>query len=257
MQIMMKADFHIHTSFSDGNISYVQILNKAKEIGLECVAITDHFDKYDGNLKKYELTEEMLARHFLSIRSHAEDIGVKVLCGIETCTDFYGNLRLDDRVLEMCDIIITSPHYVEYDDELVSGNYYDRCYWERYKEKVLNMARGQGDILGHCEGYLPLGGLLVPNTTTYEQRKDICKSIAEKFFDKEYVHELSSALTKSGKALELHCVTQTPRETVIESIAKAGVVFSIGSDAHVLAAVGNTSWGAGMLEKYNGKLFFK
>lgn len=257
VKTMMKADLHVHTNLSDGNPSYVQVLDRAKKIGLDCIAITDHFDKYDGNPKTRRLTAEDLTVHFSAIRSYAADIGLKVLCGIETCTDFNGNLRLDDRVTEMCDIIITSPHYVEYDSGLVPGNYYDRCYWEKYKEKVLNIAEGEGDILGHSEGYLPLGGLLVPGSTTYEDRKKICRSISEKFFDRQYINELSSALKKSGKALELHCVTQTPREAVIESCAKAGVRFSIGSDAHVLDEIGNTYWGAEMLEKYNGQLFLK
>lgn len=253
----MKVDYHVHTSFSDGEASIVSVLDRAKEACLDCIAITDHFDKYDEKLRKYMITEQKLVRHFFNIRSHAEKIGVRVLCGIETCTDFQGNLRLDDMVFEMCDIIITSPHYVEYDDELVQGNYYDSRYWNKYKEKVLNMAGGSGDILGHCEGYLPLDGLLIPGRTTYEQRKDICRNISERYFDQEYIRELSSALNKSGKALELHCATQTPREAVVESLARAGVVFSIGSDAHISDAVGNTGWGTEMLEKHQGVLFCK
>lgn len=252
---LLKVDYHVHTSFSDGEASYESVLARAGEIGLDCIAITDHFDKYDENPKTRGLTEEALYEHFSGIREYAARIGVNPLCGIETCTDFYGNLRLSDRVLSLCDIIITSPHYIEYDAGLEPGNYFDARYWGKYKEKVINLAGGQGDILGHCEGYLPIGRLLMPNTTTYDQRKAICRCIAEKFFDEEYINELSKVLNKSGKALELHCVTQSPRESVIESLEKAGVKFSIGSDAHVLEAVGNTNWGLEMLEKYNGRFF--
>lgn len=257
MQRIRNVDFHIHTNFSDGEASYVQVIDAAKRLGLECLAITDHFDPFDERLQKFLITEEMLAGHFYGIRSYADEIGVNVLCGIETCTDFYGKLRLSDKAMRMCDIIITSPHYVEYDGVLQQGNYYDEQYWNRYMEKVLNMAGEPGDILGHSEGYLPLDGLLVPGTTTYEKRKEICRNIADRFFNNEYVCALAAALKKSGKALELHCATQTPREWVIEIMTGTGVTLSTGSDAHVLDAVGNTGWGSNMFNKYEGRFFTK
>jgi Histidinol phosphatase and related hydrolases of the PHP family len=247
-------DYHVHTAFSDGEPTYVQVLDKAKEIGLESLAITDHFDKYDENPKTASLTEDDLFIHFDTVREYADRIGLKVLCGIETCTDFFGNLRLSQRVIDNSDIVITSPHYVEYDGILEPGNYFDQRYWESYKQKVINMAGGQGDILGHCEAYLPFSGLLVPGTTTFEQRKQICRNIADKFFDYDYISDLIKALERSGKALELHGITETPRESVIEALVKSGIKMSTGSDAHDIGRLGNTKWGIEMLEKYEGQM---
>lgn len=252
MSGLPRVDYHIHTSFSDGEPTCRQVLDRARERGLDCVAITDHFDRYDENEKIRRITEAELLEHFQSIREYGLRIGQRVICGIETCTDFKGDLRLSDRVADSCDIIITSPHYVEYDGEIRRGNLYDEFYWEKYKQKVLNIAAGRGDILGHCEGYLPIGRLLTPGTTTYEQRKELCRAIAARFFDAPYISELTRALKKSGKAVELHCVTATPRERVIKELIKNGVRLSLGSDAHVLDGVGNTGWGAEMLEKYKG-----
>ncbi|MCX7927987.1 MAG: PHP domain-containing protein [Candidatus Omnitrophica bacterium] len=39
---MKKADLHIHTNFSDGTYSTQQLLEEAENIGLNCIAITDH-----------------------------------------------------------------------------------------------------------------------------------------------------------------------------------------------------------------------
>jgi len=252
-------DYHIHSSFSDGEPDYRQILVRAKELKLCEIAITDHFDRYDVNERTSSITDDELLHHFDLIRAYGEKINQVVLCGIETCTDFMGNLRLSDRVYRSCDMIITSPHYVEYNGELVPGNYFDIKYWERYKEKVLNMAMGPGDILGHCEAYLPYGRLLVPDTTTYEERKVLAGHIAEKFFDDAYIKELVKAVKKSGKAIELHCVTSTPRESVIKRLVSGGAYLSLGSDSHVLSGVGNISWGINMLEKFRGEdlLFIK
>lgn len=248
---MLKADYHIHSSFSDGNSNYIHIIDRAKELGLDEIAITDHFDPYDPNENIRNITDDQLLRHFDMIKEYAAKKEQKVICGIETCTDYYGNLRLSDKVLQNCELIITSAHYVEYEFDLVPGNYYDERYWNCYKEKVLNMAESAGDILGHCEAYLPYGKLLIPNTTTFEERKALAASIAERFFDISYIDELIKRLKKSGKALELHCITSTPREKVIEKMISCNVPLSLGSDAHDLSSVGNISWGINILKKYN------
>lgn len=251
--MLLNVDYHIHSSFSDGQADYMQILDKAKELKLDGIAITDHFDKYDENEKTRSITHNELLHHFDVIRDYGSKIDQKVLCGIETCTDFKGNVRLSDKVIKNCDIIITSPHYVEYDGELIPGKYFNRKFWERYKEKVLNMAIGQGDILGHCEAYLPYGKLLIPGSTTYEQRQALSRSISEIFFDDGYIKELIKAVKESGKAIELHCVTSTPRECIIKQFVDSGVSLSLGSDSHSLFGVGNTAWGIQMLEKYHGE----
>ncbi|MDI6617707.1 MAG: PHP domain-containing protein [Clostridiales bacterium] len=250
---MKRVDYHVHTNFSDGQASYAEVIDRAKEIGLYSIAITDHFDSFDKGKSFCLKTDDELMDHFDRIREYGSKIGQNVLCGIETCTDYEGNLRLSDIVIESCDIIITSPHYVEYDGPLIPGHYFNDCYWEAYKRKVLNMARGPGDILGHSEGYLPLGKLLVPGTTTYEERKKLCYKIACRYFDNEYIDELAKMLKISGKALELHCATHTPREAVIQKMIENKISISLGSDSHVLPSVGKVEWGLSVLEKYNGE----
>lgn len=240
---LLKLDYHIHSIFSDGDADFRQVLNRALELKMDAVALTDHFDKYDANERTSSITDEELMEHFNNIREYGAKIGQKVLCGIETCTDFYGNLRISDKVIENCDIIITSPHYIEYDGEIVPGRYFDDRYWECYKQKVLNMAAGPGHILGHCEAYLPYGAMLVPGTTTFEDRMKLSLSIAQKYFDDDYIAELVKMLGKSGKALELHCITSTPRGSVIKKAAEGGVSLSLGSDAHALSWVGQVKWG--------------
>ncbi len=51
----MRADLHIHTSFSDGVFSVQNIIQMAKDKGLQIIAITDH-DEITGAIeaKKYE-----------------------------------------------------------------------------------------------------------------------------------------------------------------------------------------------------------
>jgi putative hydrolase len=250
---MLKVDYHTHSTFSDGQPTYKEIIDRAKEIEMDYIAITDHFDTYDPNTRVSSIKKEELLIHFQNIREYAEKKEQNVLCGIETCTDFKGNLRIDDSVIYNCDIIIVSPHYIEYNNDIVPGNIFDEFYWNAFKEKVLNMSLSCADILGHPEGYLPYGKLLIPNTTTYEERIALARKIAERFFDEVYIDELIRNLKKSGMAYEIHCATNTPRERVINKLISAKVPMSFGSDAHILEKVGQVNWGEEMLKKYNGE----
>ena len=68
---MGLADLHIHTIYSyDGTASVPAVLTRAKQIGLDVIAITDH-DEIAGALKALELSP---------------DYGIEVLPGIEVTT---------------------------------------------------------------------------------------------------------------------------------------------------------------------------
>lgn len=68
---MGRADLHLHTIYSyDGTASVPAVLNRAKQLGLDVIAITDH-DEIEGALKAMEI-----APHY----------GVEVIPGIEITT---------------------------------------------------------------------------------------------------------------------------------------------------------------------------
>jgi predicted metal-dependent phosphoesterase TrpH len=68
---MGLADLHLHTIYSyDGTASLAAVLNRAKQVGLDVIAITDH-DEIRGALKAMEI---------------APAYGVKVIPGIEITT---------------------------------------------------------------------------------------------------------------------------------------------------------------------------
>lgn len=68
---MGRADLHLHTIYSfDGTASLAAVLNRAKQLRLDVIAITDH-DEIEGALKAMEI---------------APNYGVEVIPGIEITT---------------------------------------------------------------------------------------------------------------------------------------------------------------------------
>lgn len=63
-------DLHIHTTASDGTYTPAQVVQEAKEIGLDAISITDH-----DTLEGYD-----------EARPVADQLGVMLLCGIELST---------------------------------------------------------------------------------------------------------------------------------------------------------------------------
>ncbi len=66
-----RADLHTHTNFSDGEHSPFELVNKAKDSGLDIISITDH-DSINGIAEAIE---------------YGKDIGVEVIPGLEISTD--------------------------------------------------------------------------------------------------------------------------------------------------------------------------
>lgn len=230
-------DYHVHSTFSDGEKTVEELIDLAEKLGLSRMAITDHFDAFDPFLTGRRASDKELLAHFDRIRAYAKGKRVTVLCGIETCTGMDGELRVSKACRDACDLIITSPHYVEGGFHFEKGRYFNDAYWEAYKRKLLHMASGPGDVLGHPMGYLPIKPML-GDGTTYESRQEICREICARYFDWEFIMELGARLAASGKACELHGATGTPDESTVKRLHGQGVRFSIGSDAHAVNILG-------------------
>ena len=71
---MLKADLHIHTNFSDGKLSPFEIIDLAKEKGLNIIGITDH-DNIEGSKAMLE---------------HNGKYDIEVISGIELSADYHG-----------------------------------------------------------------------------------------------------------------------------------------------------------------------
>ncbi len=102
------ADLHMHTTYSDGKLSIMEMANAAKQRGMKYICITDHSQTQAqaGGLK----AEEVLAQQAEVRKVNAEIDGIAVLHGSEVDIKADGSLDFDDEVLAQLDWVVASPH---------------------------------------------------------------------------------------------------------------------------------------------------
>ena len=104
----IKGDLHVHSNWSDGGSSIEKVVVKAKKLGYEYIAITDHSQglKIAGGLDKNALKEKR--KEIEQLRKKYK--GIDILYGAEVDIDSDGNLDYPDDILKEMDIVIGAIH---------------------------------------------------------------------------------------------------------------------------------------------------
>jgi DNA polymerase (family X) len=134
----IKGDLHIHTTWSDGKSSILEMANSASEMGYEYLAITDHTHlPVARGLDEKRLAQQM--NEIDKINQEMEDI--TILKGAEVNLDSYGNLDISGDVLDGLDMVVAAVHYdLRHDPEKIN-------------ERILMALENEHvDILAHPTG---------------------------------------------------------------------------------------------------------
>jgi len=104
----IKGIFHIHTTYSDGNISLEQVCSYLKEMGFQYAGISEHSKSaaYAGGLKDNDIDKYIEEIEKLNKKLS----GFKIFKGIESDILPDGNLDYDDKILNKFDFIIAAIH---------------------------------------------------------------------------------------------------------------------------------------------------
>ncbi|MFB6218419.1 MAG: helix-hairpin-helix domain-containing protein [Halobacteriaceae archaeon] len=133
----IRGDLHVHTDWSDGDLSLPEIVGAAAAFGHDYVCITDHADgpgvPAGVGLSDAELREQADAVAAL-------DADIEVLAGVEANVDAGGELDVADDLLADLDLVIASPH------SGLGGDGTDRL--------VAAVEHPAVDVLGHPTGRL-------------------------------------------------------------------------------------------------------
>ena len=105
----LKSDLHLHSTWSDGRQSILEMAHAAKERGLSCIAITDHSVSLGI---ASGLSVEQLFEQQKEVRAANQEMGDEftVLHGSEVEIRADGSLDFPDEVLAALDIVIASIH---------------------------------------------------------------------------------------------------------------------------------------------------
>lgn len=196
----IHADFHMHTTWSDGANTVKEMALAARVLGYHMIAITDHTS---GLGIAGGLTVEGLVEQRKDIDAVQKELGdsIRILQGAEVEIKADGSLDYPDDVLSKLDIVIASLHTSL------------RQPRERITERLVNVIRNPHvDIIGHP------GGRLLPNREGADLDYDVILEEAR----------------KAGIALEINASYSRLDLDEIHSrrASDMGILLSIDADAH-------------------------
>jgi putative hydrolase len=141
----LQVDFHLHSTWTDGKNSVPEIIEHAKQNGLNAIAITDHIRKQSTYFDEYKKEIDFL--------NDQEEIDIYV--GFEAkVADFFGNIDVQEKVAQEADIAIVSVHRYPLGSRLYDASEFKQKIAQEI-ELELSLAalrKGGFNVLGHAGG---------------------------------------------------------------------------------------------------------
>jgi putative hydrolase len=217
---MFRGDYHMHTYFSDGGGSVIEMAAQAKERGLREIAITDHgFSKVKGGLKRKDFD-----RYISEIESARSEL--PILIGVEAnITSTRGGIDIKKGDRDKFDILLCGVHVLNRQTALTFLTFWlPNIFWgflrftpkfqRKYNTKIAKRVIEHNDI----------------DIWTHPNR----------YFAVDVV-DIARACAVRGTLVELNGKRVSFRPIDFERMCAVGAKFIIGSDAHAVKNVGNFS----------------
>jgi DNA polymerase (family 10) len=209
----IKGDLHVHSNYSDGHSTIEEIVEHAKLLGYEYIAICDHSQsvKY-----AHGLTEDRLKRQIEEIEKLNEKItGIKILKGIEVDILPDGKLDFSNELLKQLDYVVASIHIG------FKKNVTERMLSALENPYVHTLAHPTGRLISKREGY------------------DVN---LDKVFE---------AALKNNKFLELNAYYDRLdlNEINLRKAKEMGIKITIGTDAHHIGGMRMMRFGVGIARR--------
>jgi len=207
----LYTDKHIHSTWTDGEGSILQISQRAQEIGLKTIAITDHIRETSTYFSQYEK----------EIKKNRKQMSLEILAGFEAkVKNFDGEIDAPKDVLKKAEIKIASVHRFPLGRKLYSPKEFDKkiCQEIELELSIAAIKKGQANVLGHP------GGMSIRR---YNE------------FSLEFFEEIISECKKQDMAFDLDCSYHAVIYPDLKPILqKYNPLISLGSDAHKLSELG-------------------
>lgn len=198
----IRGDLHVHSNWSDGEMTIDEIAKAAEKLGYEYVCVSDHTIGLGiaNGLDEKRLTQ----RHREIEETQKKHPKIKILSSVEVNIKANGDLDIKDWMLEKLDIVTASVH--------TSFNQNKKIMTERI---VGAIRHPHVDIIGHPSGRI------IGRREPYEvEWSEVFKAAADN----------KTALEISASPLRLDLKDNLCREA-----KKYGVKFAINTDSHQLS----------------------
>lgn len=206
----IRGDLHVHSIWSDGRASIIELAQAARSMGYEYIALSDHSPSVGiaGGIGREKMEEKIEAV------AEANDSleGITILMGAEVDIKADGSLDYPDDLLERMDVVVASVHMAQQQKErTITG-------------RLISAIENQNvDIIGH-----PTGRII-------NQREPS---------DMDF-HAVLEAAARAGTALEInaHPSRLDLNDVNARAAKEMGVQMSINSDAHDAGQLLNMKYG--------------
>lgn len=229
----MKADYHMHTSFSkDASFRPEEMIKAAIQKGLQTICITDHMDK-DVMIHGEEFIFEADS-YFHTLRSLQEKYQkkIEILIGVEVGMQPHLASYFQSYVRQHpFDYVIGSVHVIKgadpYYPEYFEGKSDAEAFEEMMGETIENLRLYQDfDSLGHLD-YIVRYGRHQEKEYSYEKLKEPIDLILK------YLIEHGKGLEVNTAGLKYGLSFAHPHPDIIKRYVElGGEIVTVGSDAH-------------------------
>jgi len=218
LRAQLRGDLHAHSEWSDGLTSIDLMVDAARALGHEYLALTDHSPRLRvaNGLSPERLREQ------LEVVQGMSGEGFTLLSGIEVDILEDGGLDQEPGLLSELDVVVASAH--------------SKLRMERRpmtRRLVTAVSSGRVDVLGHVTGRLVEGSR---GTRPPSELDPVA---------------VFTACAEHGVAVEINSrpERQDPPDELIAVALEAGCLFSIDSDAHAPGQLSLIDHGAERAER--------
>lgn len=218
LRAKLRGDLHAHSEWSDGLTSIDLMVEAARRLGHEYLALTDHSPRLRvaRGLSAERLTEQ------LGVVEGFSGDGFTLLSGIEVDILDDGGLDQTEELLGRLDVVVASAHSkLRMDAGAMT------------RRLVAAVSHPHVDVLGHVTGRLVEGSRGTRPPSQFDARA------------------VFAACAQRGVAVEINSrpERQDPPDDLIALALDAGCLFAIDSDAHAPGQLGLLDEGAARAER--------
>jgi DNA polymerase (family 10) len=197
----IRGDLHVHSDWSDGRASILEMAHAAQALGYEYIALCDHSPSIGiaGGLTPEKLEQKIMAIE--AVNKELEGMGLTVLAGTEVDIKADGRLDYADDLLARCDVVVASVHMgLQQTERAITGRL------------ISAMENENVDIIAHPTGRI------IDQREPYE-------------VDMQAVLK-AAARTNTVMEINSHPIRLDLNDVNAKAAKEMGVKLSINSDAH-------------------------